>query len=172
MDNAPLLDVHQPEVTAPDFVFGDHIEDTRKEGHPDIRPSRIEKDYRLSYPQNSSLKELGLVHSLQRLEQQFLWVFDNKNASLGYTKDHSLTPISCSGTHRHRILEPYRYENVDFDYSREIRPLVLSLFHQPRASFPGNLKPKGSRWQMGGAYKLYPLPLSPHIGEHGVILCY
>lgn len=34
MDNLPLLDVHQAEATAPDFIFGDHTEDTHKEGRP------------------------------------------------------------------------------------------------------------------------------------------
>lgn len=68
MENVLLLDVHQVKATALDFIFGDHIEDTRKEGRSDIRPSRTEKDSRRLYPHSFSLKELGPVHSLQRLE--------------------------------------------------------------------------------------------------------
>lgn len=80
MDNVPLLDIHQAKATAPDFIFRDHMEDTRKEGRLDIRPSQTKKNCGFSYPRSFSLKKLGLVHSLQCLEQQFSWVFDNKNA--------------------------------------------------------------------------------------------
>lgn len=83
------------------------------------------------------------MHSLQRSEQEFLWVIDNKNTCLGYTRDQGLTLISSNGTHRRCILEPCNYENVNFDYSGGVRPLVLSLFHQPRASFLDDLTPKG-----------------------------
>lgn len=130
-------------MTCPDFIFGDHIEDTLKEGRLNIRPSRTEKDCGLSYHHNFPLKELGPTHSLRRLEQSFMWVLDNKNACLVYTRDHGLTLISSGGTHRHRILEPCSCENMDFDYSKEVRPLVLLLFDQPRAGFPGDLKPNG-----------------------------
>lgn len=140
MANVPLLEVHQAEATGLDFVFEYHTEDTSKEGCPDIHPSQMGKDCGLSYPRSFSLKELGLVHSLQRLEQQLLWVFGNKNAYLGYTRDHGLTPISSSGIHPCLILEHCSCKNVDFDYLGEIHPLVLSLFDQPIAGFPGNLK--------------------------------
>lgn len=141
MDNVPLLDANQAEATAPGFIFRDHIKDTRKDSHLDIRPSKLEQDCSLSYLHSFSLKEFGPIHSLQRLEQEFQWIIDNKNA--GYTKDHGLTPISSNGTHCLLVLEPCSCENLNLDYSGEVCPLVLSLFDQPKASFPSDLKPKG-----------------------------
>lgn len=119
-------------ATALDFIFGDHIEDTLKESHPKIHPSRTKQDCGLLYPRSFSLKELGPIHSLQCSEQEFPWLIDNKSTCLGYTRNHGLTLISSNGTHRCRILEPCSCEDVNFDYSGEVHPLVLSLFHQPR----------------------------------------
>lgn len=115
MDNVPLLNVHQIEAIAPNFIFGDNIEDTpegRSFGHSVVQDGEGLQPF---IPPRFLSERLGPIHSLQHLEQQFRSVFDNKNACLGYTRDHGLTPLSSGGTHRHRILEPWSCENVDFD---------------------------------------------------------
>lgn len=54
--------------TAPDFIFGDHIEDLRRDGCPDVRPSESEQDCSLLYPRSFYLKELAPDYSLQRMQ--------------------------------------------------------------------------------------------------------
>lgn len=99
MDNVPLLDANPALAITLNYIFGDHVEDPRKDGRTNIRPFELKQDCSLSYPRSISLKKLASNYSLRHMESDIKRVVDNGSARLCYTRGHGPTPIPSNGVH-------------------------------------------------------------------------
>lgn len=108
-----------------------------------VHVSSSELNRGLSYPRSFSIRRFSHDHDLQRPEGDVRWVIDHGASRLGYTRDHGLTPHLFGSTQHRHIRKPYDCEELYSSYFGAMRPLILSLFDQPYARFPGELKPKG-----------------------------